>query len=50
MQKTSRMFKKYQAQNLIKLTGDNPFIDINLIKEGFDIFNNLKKYRYSLRM
>lgn len=34
--------KKYQAQNLIKLTGDNPFIDINLIKEGFDIFNKLK--------
>ena len=29
---------KYKADNLIKLTGDNPFIDHKIITEGFETF------------
>ena len=33
--------KKYNADTLIKLTGDNPFIDTAIIEEGFEKFKKL---------
>ena len=30
--------KHYNAENLIKLTGDNPFVDIQIVEEAFNYF------------
>ena len=36
-----RCCNKYKADNLVKLTGDNPFIDAKIIEEGFETFEKL---------